>query len=215
MGFLMNMRAIRRRRGLTQAQLAEAIGVEQPTVQRYENGTRDPSLAQALEIAKVLGVSLDELTQVSDTVALGPRLFVKGAVAAGVWREAWEFPEDEWETYTGRADVSAPVRERFGLRVEGESMNELYPPGTVLDCVAYHGDHQIENGKRIIVQRVRNGGEYETTCKEYFRDPDGIEWLVPRSFNPAFQRRYRVNESDDGISEAKIIGIVVASIRPE
>lgn len=210
----MNMRTVRKRRGLTQAQIAEAIGVEQPTIQRYENGTRDPSLAQALEIAKVLGVSLDELTQVNDTVALGPRLFVKGIVQAGRWREAWEFPEDEWETYTGRADVSAPIRERFGLKVQGDSMNELYPEGTVLDCIAYHGEYQVENGKRIIVQRVR-GDEYETTCKEYFRDPDGIEWLVPRSYNPAFQRRYRVDETEGNISEAKIIGIVVASIRPE
>lgn len=215
MGFLMNMRAIRKRRGLTQAQLAEQIGVEQPTIQRYENGARDPSLAQALEIARVLGVSLDELTQVNDTVALGPRLFVKGIVAAGIWREAWEFSEDEWESYTGRADVSAPIRERFGLRVEGDSMNELYPPGTILDCVSYHGEFQIENGKRIIVQRQRNGDAYETTCKEYFRDPDGIEWLVPRSFNPAFQRRYRIDEVEGNVSEAKILGVVVASIRPE
>ena len=211
----MNLRAIRKRRGMTQAKLAEAMGLEQPTIQRYENGTRDPSLSQALEIANVLGVSLDELIQVNDTVPLGPRLFVKGVVAAGVWREAWEYSEDEWEAYTGRADVKAPTRERFGLRVEGESMNELYPPGTILDCVAHHGDEPIQNGKRVIVQRVRNGDQYETTCKEYFRDPDGIEWLVPRSFNPAFQRRYRIDEVDGNVSEARIIALVVASIRPE
>ncbi len=209
------MKAVRKRRKMTQAQLAEAIGVEQPTIQRYENGTRDPSLAQALEIAKVLGVSLDELTQISDAAPLGPRLFVKGIVAAGVWRDAWQFTEDEWEAYTGRADVNAPVQQRFGLRVEGDSMNELYPSGTILDCVAYAGSYPIQNGKRVIVQRTRNGDEYETTCKEYFRDPDGIEWLVPRSFSPSFQRRYRIDEPDGSVSEARIIGIVVASIRPE
>jgi SOS-response transcriptional repressor LexA len=120
-------------------------------------------------------------------VELGPRLFVKGEVAAGLWKEAWEVPEDEWAMFTGRADVRAPLQKRFGLRVIGESMNEVYPPGTIIECVQYEQDEPIESGRRVVVLRTKLDGTVEATVKELVRSPEGIEWLVPRSTNPAYQ----------------------------
>jgi len=109
------------------------------------------------------------------------------------------------------------VSQRFGLRVVGDSMNEVYPPGTILDCISFDPFHSdgIANKKRVIVQRTRYDGGIETTVKEYFRDDDGIEWLVPKSHNPAFQAPFRCDEPGEGIEQIAIIGIVVASIQPE
>ena len=39
-----NIRALRRRHGLTQEQLAEALGVSRQTVSKWENGTATPEL---------------------------------------------------------------------------------------------------------------------------------------------------------------------------
>lgn len=52
-------KTIRRQRkaiGMTQAALAEAIGLESETVSRIENGVRSPSIEKLVEIAKVFDV---------------------------------------------------------------------------------------------------------------------------------------------------------------
>ena len=47
---------------LTQAEAAELIGVTQPAYQRYEAGTRTPSIHVVKEMAKAFNVSVDYLT---------------------------------------------------------------------------------------------------------------------------------------------------------
>lgn len=214
MGFPDNLRAIRKQRGLTQRRLAELLDVEQPTIGRYEGG-RAPTLTQAQEIADVLGVSLAELVSDGEALAAGPRLRLKGEVAGGVWKDAVEWPQNEWLEYTGRSDVAADARHRFGLRVVGESMNEIYPHGTILDCVSIFGQAEIVPGKRVIVVRKRIDGEFEATVKEYHVDAEGVAWLRPRSSHPDFQRWMRIDEDDPEIEETVVTAIVVAAIRPE
>jgi transcriptional regulator with XRE-family HTH domain len=55
------IRAARQRAGLTQQRLAEAIGAGRVTVVRWEHGQQEPSIHQAAELAKALGMSLDQL----------------------------------------------------------------------------------------------------------------------------------------------------------
>lgn len=57
------MRTLRLRRGLSQAQLAEAIGTQQPHVARIERGQADPQLDTCRRIAHALGVDLNMLDQ--------------------------------------------------------------------------------------------------------------------------------------------------------
>lgn len=215
MRYALSFKDLRKRRGFTQASLAEALGVEQPTVQRWEAGTRTPDIAQTIQLAEVLGVEPGELFGATSIIPLGPRLYVKGEVAGGVWRDAWEMDADEWEVFTGRADISAPVRDRFGLRVIGDSMDLVYPHGTIVECVAYFGGHPIPNGKRVVVQRRRVNQEFETTVKEFFTDKDGESWLLPRSSNPSFQAPIHLGQEVDGVEEVCIIATVVGSYRPE
>lgn len=214
------LRQAREKSGYSSAKsAAEAMGVPVPTYIQHENGARGFPAGRAERYARFFRVAPEWLLYGSRAEArpaeLGPRLFVKGEVAAGVWKEAWEVPEDEWEMFTGRADVQRPLRERFGLRVFGDSMNEVYPPGTILECVRFDGEDQLESGKRVIVVRTRVGGAVEATVKELVRDAEGREWLVPRSTNPAFQA-FRGDEPDSpDIVSVEVVGVVVASIRPE
>lgn len=48
---------------MTQAQLAEAIGVTRQTINAIEQGKYSPSLESAFQIAQVFGVGLEEAFQ--------------------------------------------------------------------------------------------------------------------------------------------------------
>lgn len=51
----------RRKRELTQSQLAEVLGVRQTTICQWENGNRNPSIKMCKKLADVFGVTVDEL----------------------------------------------------------------------------------------------------------------------------------------------------------
>ena len=55
------LREVREAKGLTQAQLAEAIGVSRKTVNTVENGVFVPSTIIALKLAAALDRPLEEL----------------------------------------------------------------------------------------------------------------------------------------------------------
>ena len=58
--------ARRKAAGLTQAQVAEAIGVEKETISRMENGVISPTLSRLQQIADLLGCSLSDLFRGED-----------------------------------------------------------------------------------------------------------------------------------------------------
>lgn len=211
------IRQLRRTLGLKQADFAALFPVTQASVSRWEAGAM-PEPPALSKLAEMMNTDVRSLLGADFNVqsAAGPRLMVKGAVAAGVWREAIEWPEEEWTPYTGGAHVDVPADRRFGLVVEGESMNAVYPPGTVLDCVSTIGTGATpRSGQRVVVVRKRFDGEVEATVKEYIRDANGAEWLVPRSHNPAFQSAIAIGSREDGIEETVIMAIVRGAYMPE
>ena len=56
-----NILKIRTEKGLTQAQLAEKLNVQQSMISMIENEERNPSVDVLLKLAAVLGVTVDEL----------------------------------------------------------------------------------------------------------------------------------------------------------
>lgn len=197
--------------------LARKAGLGETVVRDLIKGhKKDVQLSTLEALAAALEVPLSSLLPIQESFTqLGPSLPVKGAVAAGVWKEAMEWPQDDWTTFTGRSDVTADLEHRFGLLVEGESMADLYPPGTVIECVSVFGRAEIEAGKRVVVIRRRDTGDVEATVKEYVIDANGRQWLRPRSSNPAFQEWISLETAEPGILETRIVAIVVGSFRPE
>lgn len=55
------VRAVRSERGITQATLAERVGVSRQSINYIEQGTYAPSVALALRIAAELGQRVDEI----------------------------------------------------------------------------------------------------------------------------------------------------------
>ena len=55
--------ALRRAKGLTQGQLAEAVGVSPPAVSKWETDKSCPDIALLCPLARALGTDVDTLLQ--------------------------------------------------------------------------------------------------------------------------------------------------------
>jgi putative transcriptional regulator len=60
-GFSNRLRELRAERDLTQAALAERVGVSRKTINTVENGVFIPSAVLALKLARALGVSVEAI----------------------------------------------------------------------------------------------------------------------------------------------------------
>lgn len=55
------LKAIRKKTGFSQKQVANAAGISQPTYSNIENGKRNPTLKTLRKIAEALGCSVGEI----------------------------------------------------------------------------------------------------------------------------------------------------------
>jgi len=60
-GYEPGLAGLRRRAGLSQADLAERIGTSQPAISLYESGEREPTLKVMRALAEALGVDFNTL----------------------------------------------------------------------------------------------------------------------------------------------------------
>lgn len=205
------------RRGLSLA----ATGGKNPDLVRdlISRGTsRKPSFGAVAGLATALGKDVSEFTKQAQSAAVEVYIRVVGAVEAGVWREQYEWPEEQ--QYEVRAlQSNYPTLDRFGLVAVGYSMDKLFQPGVVLDClkIPFSGYSPIRpTPGQIVIAQYNKGGLCETTCKRLGRDPDGQWYLQPESTKPEHQERIPIGAAhddyalDDGIV---IVGIVNAAIQ--
>lgn len=61
MTFSENLKQIRINKGFSQKEIAERLGVSQPSYAQYENGKRNPKLETVRKIADALGVYISDL----------------------------------------------------------------------------------------------------------------------------------------------------------
>lgn len=205
------------------ADAARTFGWEIPSYRSHENGTRAFDIEAAKRYGRAFRVNpgwllaLDKIQYVTNEESRERIVEVIGSVAAGVWKEATEWPQsDRFEIVVGPSPI--PNAKRFGLRLDGYSMDQVFPPGTLLDCLSiFDVNVEPETGDIVIVERIREDGKHELTVKEYQRDDDGRAWLLPRSSKPEFQAPIEVGQPDekhDGNDSVRIIAYVIGSYQP-
>ena len=63
----MNLRELRKSRGMTQQELAKSVNIKQNTVSQWESGRRKPPSTILPQLATVLGCTIDDLFARADT----------------------------------------------------------------------------------------------------------------------------------------------------
>ena len=61
-----NLKAAREKRGLSQKEVAESIGVAKSTYSLYESGNREPNVQTIKKISDLLSVSADDLLGIEE-----------------------------------------------------------------------------------------------------------------------------------------------------
>jgi SOS-response transcriptional repressor LexA len=205
------------------ADAADALGVGESTYRHHENGTRDFDV----DMAKIYGrrfkvnpgylLALDKIPAPLQPVEEQQEsLEVNGSVAAGVWRESGSWDDSRRFEIEGKPSV--PMKgKRFGLEVEGHSMDVYYHDGGVLDCVSiFDTGVKPQTGDHVIVERTRPDGLRELTVKEFLEE-NGRYYLRPRSTKPEFQTVMEIGFPDhdhSGEDRVEVIAYVVGYYPP-
>lgn len=191
---MIKIREHRKRCGLTAKQLAEAVGVAESTMSLYENGKREPDFDTLLRIAATLGASVDALLGGGSERAVGVKIPVYGAVAAGVPIAAITDIED-FEEIT---EAMAASGEYAALRIRGDSMEPRMTEG---DVVIVRVQDTVESGDVAIVMV----GDSEATCKRVMKTGEGLMLL---STNPRYEPMF-YSRSEVASLPVRIFGKVV------
>lgn len=190
-----NLKAARKAKGLTQTEVAQAIGLTQNGYSYWENGKAKIDKDQILKLAALFEVSVDYLLGNTEVpVSSGVRIPVLGDVAAGIPIEAITDIVDYEEIDAALARTG----EFFGLRIKGASMEPRMREG---DVVIVRQQDTAETGDTVVV--LVNGDS--ATVKKIKYGQDGIT-LLPT--NPAYDPMfYTAAEVED--LPVRVIGRVV------
>jgi repressor LexA len=213
----LKVRLLRKKLKLNQLAFAELVGVTQPTVSRWERGQDEPQGENLVKLASLAGERVEEFAGYGDSPEIKvKRVTVVGAVQAGVWVEAVEWTLGERYEVSWSPDGKFDAYAKFGLRIRGSSMNQIYPDGAVIICVKFYdlGGRDPRHGERVVVYRRRGNGLLEATVKEFVIDK-GRMWLVPRSHDLEHQSPMPFPPDDRGTESVEIHALVVGSYTPE
>lgn len=133
------VRELRERLGLSQGALGDAIGAHWQTVQRIEKQSTRIMPKREKALAEYFGMEIDALYVKNDKAGFRSVLVCQH-VEAGIYAESNLWPDDEgYEVAVPNVPDLVKV-ELHGCEVRGESMNKVYPVGTVLFTQTSSGD---------------------------------------------------------------------------
>lgn len=202
---------LRKAAGLTQGELAKKVEVAQPTVSKWERDVHPPTAEDLQKIAVLFGVEPKDILGFGMVEpGSGRRIEVVGALQAGEFAEAIEFDESERYYATVALDPDLDRYPMQGYVVRGDSMNRIYPDGSVVWVTPIHAIGPLINGDIVMVMRRDKHGLVEATLKEYVEE-DGHKWLWPRSTSPLHQTPIDYAKGRSGeVEEVIITGVVMA-----
>ena len=66
MAVITHLREVRKSKGLTQKEVAEALLISKDSLSRYERGEQDPRLDIAIRLSKYYEISMEQLYEISE-----------------------------------------------------------------------------------------------------------------------------------------------------
>lgn len=204
-----NVKYLRSIKGISQQSLADKIGVDRSTISRIENGEIETTIDNAIKLAKVFNVNLNELVAKnlisfdnasiidisSDTIQIP----VLGSIKAGTPIEA---QDDILEYVDIPKDWTKGGKQFYGLKISGDSM---YPKYNENDIVIFEHIEDFISAQKKDCAVMVNG--FDATFKNVTITENGIT-LVPLNINNSdnYQPTF-YNEEQIKSLPVKIVGV--------
>jgi transcriptional regulator with XRE-family HTH domain len=160
------LRALRRRRGSTLAELSDTTGISVSTLSRLESGSRRPTLELLLPLARTYGVTLDELVGAPPTG--DPRVHMRPVTRHGMTMLPLTRRAGGVQAYKLIIPASSSRREPELQTHEGYEW--LYVLNGRLRAVLGEHDLVLSPGEAV---------EFDTRTPHWFgaADPEPVEFL--------------------------------------
>lgn len=205
------LKKIREAQGLSQQQVANALGLHITNYNKLENGKTALTQRRMEQLATILHCApTDFMGPPSQLRAVSVRQFIE----AGAWSESSVWDQDDWYEVAVPDDDAFRHFSLYGAETRGPSMNKRYPEGSALIYTSIIETGEIPKvGRRYIVETERPDGLREATVKTLWRDDAGELWLLPESTDPRHQQPIKVANGDGNI--VRIVGRVVFAVSRE
>lgn len=195
-------------KGWSQAELAKRIGTTQQQIARYESSENDVKASVLIKMSNALDVTISYLLGLTGSFQIvsngGSRSMpLFGRIAAGTPREALLDSDDRHAT---EETLYSAHPNGFWLTVSGNSMNRLFPDGSL---VLIDPDEEVRNGD---VGVVFVNGDDATLKRVYFEG--GSVRLHPESYDAEYRDRI-IDESDPDAPDVRVIGKAVSYTAPD
>ena len=115
---------LRRQKGMTQAQLAEQLGISAQAVSKWESGLSCPDIMTLLPLSRILGVSTDVLLGAEDIKEAGNMGISLTKESDGPAAEPEE-PIHSFDMVLGAVEVKITEGDRFSLATEGIDEDQI------------------------------------------------------------------------------------------
>lgn len=203
-----NVKHLRGVRGISQQTLADKVGVDRSTISRIENGEIETTIDNAMKIAKVLSVNIEDLITKDLSFDNGTlvdvdcetiQIPVLGTIKAGI---AIEAQEDILEYVDIPKEWVKGGKVFYGLKISGDSMFPKYNESDIV-IFEHTQDYILAQNKDCAV--MVNG--FDATFKNVTITENGIT-LVPLNLNNSdnYQPTF-YNKEQIATLPVKIVGI--------
>lgn len=197
------LRAARSAKGLTAAQVGDAVGKSAKTIYSWETGQGQPDADMLIKLCKIYDVHVSDFFTERDSIKQQDWVEVPlyGSIAAGKPIEMLQIED----TFTIPRQMRERYPDSFLLKVCGESMNKILPNGSY---ALVNPTSEAIDGKAYAV--AVNG--YDATIKRVRHLDNGIE-LLPDSTDPTI-RPMVFDYADPEAETVTVIGEVVWYVVP-
>ena len=201
------LKYLRKKKGLTQEQLANNCGISKSAVSMYENGKRIPDFETLELFADYFNVNLQylisgESSKSNITVLDSSNLFnipTYNSVSAGFGALAVNEVVDYTPLYI---ESKEEAKETICIKVKGDSMFPKIEDG---DLIQVHKQDSVDSGSVAVC--LLDGDNGVVKKMEY---KIGEDWLELRSFNPMYPVM-RFEGSD--VQRVRVVGLVKKVIK--
>ena len=192
------LKELRKAAGLSQAQLSARVGVSQQAVGKWENGKSSPDPDTLTALAKLLGVSTDDLLGKAPVPSFSLPYAQTGIPVVGTVRAGYGALAYEEDYGTELASVKDPSS-YFYLAVKGDSMEPRIRAG---DLALVHKQPTLDSGDLGVLIY----GEGEGTLKRYLVRGSSV---VLQPFNPDYEELVLSGEE---LEHLHVVGKVVKTV---